>query len=119
MFTNTSVDKLNNNDFFYLNSSSSQFDINPKRAITDNLFDFHISQQIESTATPVSCSNSNGNGNDNNTICGIDQFVDYINCTLKGLNKFHENSDLDIIRKNNNYLYYLSKVGIKCMGDKE
>lgn len=121
LVVNTPIDKTVDDDLFYLHTSSLQYDTKPNRAVTDNLFDFHISPKIESNAIKINDDkDDDGDNNDkiiirNENVCGIDQFVDYINGTLKQINKFHDNCDPNIIKKNNRYLYYLSKVGIKCM----
>lgn len=110
--------QLTDDDLFYFNTSSDQQNSNVKkvRALTDDFFDFHISPKIlnndddDDDSVQISPSNKN-----EINPCEIDQFICYINSTLKEVSKFYDNSDPDIIRKNNNYLYYLSKLGIKCM----
>ena len=138
LIVNTSIDKTIDDNLFYLHTSSSQSKLNPNlkpkpnlklnpnlkpnpkpnpnlkpnRATTDNLFDFHISPKVE---LGRESSSSTTEHKQSKNICGIDQFVNYIQSTLGEINKFYENPDPNITKKNNHYLYYLSKVGIKCM----
>lgn len=115
LIVNTAIDKTIDDDLFYIHASSSQSDIKLNPVMTDNLFDFHISPEIESHAIVISNDKNDNVLSEKESICGIDQFVDYINGTLRQINKFYENPDPNITKKNNHYLYYLSKVGIKCM----
>lgn len=66
-------------------------------------------------STKNSYANISSNSNPQTESSGIDNFIKYVNKSVKRANKYYVSEDPNVIEKNNSYLYFLAKTGIKCM----
>jgi len=57
----------------------------------------------------------NNNNDEHKRKSEIDEFIDYINVSIKKINNYYPNNDPNNIEKNNNHLYFFTKTGIKCI----
>jgi hypothetical protein len=84
-----------------------------KKNVLNNLFD-----ENKSIDSNFGSNKSQANSTKNNQyeiFSGVDRFVKYMNKNIKKGNKYYNSDDRNIIRKYNNYLYFLAKAGVVCM----